>query len=44
METNYKEMYLELFNRISAVIEELEEIQHQTEKMYIESDTTRITS
>ncbi len=43
METSYKNMYLELFNRVSAVIEELTDIQQQTEKMYIEAGGTAIT-
>lgn len=40
MEENYKDMYLELFNRVSAVIEDLKDIQRQTEKMYVEARGT----
>lgn len=36
---NYKKMYLKLFNRITDVIAELQEIQQTTEEMYI-SDTS----
>lgn len=35
--SNYKEMYLKLFNKITDVINELQEIQQLTEEMYIES-------
>ena len=33
---DYKQMYFELFNKISDIIEELQEIQRKTEEMYIE--------
>lgn len=36
--SNYKKMYYKLFNRVSDVIDELKEIQKETEKMYIESN------
>ena len=32
---NYKEMYLQLFNKVTEVIEELIDIQAKTEEMYI---------
>ena len=31
----YEEMYRKLFNKITDVIEELKEVQKQTEEMYI---------
>lgn len=34
---NYSEMYHILFNKITDIIEELQEIQRQTEEMYIQS-------
>lgn len=35
---DYKEMYFKLFNKISDVIEVLQEIQNQAEEMYIEKE------
>ncbi len=35
---DYKEMYFKLFNKISDVIEDLQEIQNQAEEMYIEKE------
>ena len=35
---DYKDMYYQLFNRITAVIENLMEIQREMEKMYIEKE------
>lgn len=35
---DYKKMYTTLFNRITQMIEDLEEIQQQTEEMYIEEE------
>ena len=32
---DYEEMYKALFNKITDVIEELKEVQRQTEEMYI---------
>lgn len=37
---NYKDMYYKLFNKITDVIEELKEIQCQTEEKYMEAKTT----
>lgn len=39
---NYQEMYVTLFRRVTAVINELQETQRQTEKMYISSAPTNI--
>ena len=35
---DYEEMYKALFNKITDVIEELKEVQRQTEEMYINAD------
>ncbi len=35
---DYEEMYKKLFNKITDVIEELKEVQQQTEEMYINAD------
>lgn len=35
---DYKKLYFELFNKISDIIAELEEIQRKTEEMYMESE------
>jgi len=32
---DYREMYLTLFRKVAAVIEELQDIQRMTEEMYI---------
>ena len=34
---DYKTMYAKLFNRITDVVEELQEIQREVEELYIES-------
>ena len=34
---NYKEMYSILFNKMTDIIEEIQQIQLQTEEMYIHS-------
>jgi hypothetical protein len=39
---NYKKMYLELFNKVTVIIKELQEVQRQTERMYIESSESKI--
>jgi hypothetical protein len=39
---NYKKMYLELFNKVTVIIRELQEVQRQTERMYIESSESKI--
>lgn len=39
---NYKKMYYMLFNKITAVIEELQQIQQHSEEMYIQSESTEI--
>ena len=35
---DYKKMYFELFNKITDVIEDLQEIQQKTEEMYMNSE------
>lgn len=35
---NYQEMYATLFRRVTAVINELQEVQGQTEEMYVSSE------
>ena len=35
----YKEMYYKLFNEVSKVIEQLQEIQQKTEEMYMNADS-----
>ena len=37
---NYKEMYFQLFNEVSDIIEKLKEIQCKAEEMYTETDTS----
>ncbi len=39
---NYQDMYAALFQRVTAVINELQEVQQQTEEMYISSEPTNI--
>lgn len=39
---NYQEMYVTLFRRVTAAINELQEAQQQTEEMYISSAPTNI--
>ena len=34
---NYKEMYSILFNKMTDIIEEIQQIQRQTEEMYLDS-------
>ena len=34
---DYKEMYSILFNKMSDIIEEIQQVQRQTEEMYIHS-------
>ncbi|SHN50544.1 hypothetical protein [Desulfitobacterium chlororespirans] len=34
--TNYSEMYHILFNKITDIIEELQDVQRQTEEMYLQ--------
>ena len=35
---DYKKMYFELFNKISDIIEQLQEVQKKAEELYIESE------
>lgn len=39
---NYKKMYFTLFNKVTDVIDELQEIQQKTERLYIESPESKI--
>lgn len=39
---NYQEMYVTLFRRVTAAINELQEAQQQTEEMYISSAPNNI--
>ena len=41
MEENYKEMYLELFNKVTEVIEQLKDVQAKTEEMYISAQADK---
>lgn len=41
---DYGKMYLTLFNKITDVIGELEEIQQMTEKIYMEEEAPHITA
>ena len=35
---DYKKLYLELFNKVSDIIEELKEVQIKAEEMFLEED------
>ena len=37
--SDYKEMYFELFNKITDIIESLKEIQREMEEKYIEKES-----
>ena len=39
---DFEEMYAKLFNKLTDVIEELQQVQRQTEDMYIQSREGRI--
>lgn len=39
---NYKKMYSTLFNKITDVIEDLQQIQQETEEIYIKEDNHTI--
>lgn len=41
---DYRKMYLTLFNKITDVIGELEEVQRMTEKIYTDEETPHITA
>jgi hypothetical protein len=34
---DYKKMYAKLFNKVTDVIEQLQQVQRETERMYIDS-------
>lgn len=38
---DYKTMYLELFNKVTEVIEELKNVQAKTEEMYINAQENK---
>jgi len=38
---DYKEMYLNLFNKITEIIEELKKIQAETEEMYLNAQNNK---
>lgn len=40
--TDYKEIYILLFNKITETIESLQEIQQQTEEMYIAQEAAAL--
>ena len=40
---NYKEMYLKLFNKVTDVIEELQQVQRETEELYIKGPEPELT-
>jgi len=40
--TDYQKMYIKLFNKITNVIEELQEIQRQTEQLYMDNKDSEI--
>lgn len=39
---NYKEMYGKLFNKVTDVIEELRQVQRETEELYLRSEETKL--
>ncbi len=39
---DYKSMYYKLFNQVSKTIEELENIQHQTEELFALTETPNL--
>ncbi|MCM1566690.1 hypothetical protein [Dehalobacter sp. 4CP] len=40
---DYKKMYMELFNKVvTVIIEQLQEVQRQTERIYIESSEPKM--
>ena len=38
---DYKEMYLNLFNNITEIIEELKKVQAETEEMYVNAQDNK---
>lgn len=40
---DYKEMYFKLFNKVTDVIEELQQIQRETEELYISGSEPDVT-
>lgn len=41
---DYRKMYLNLFNKVTDVIEELQQIQRETEDLYIKGRETGLTA
>lgn len=39
---DYKEMYIQLYNKITDVIEELQQIQRKTEELYIKTGEPKL--
>jgi len=39
---DYKKMYFHLFNKITVIINDLQEVQQQTEEMYIQQEEPTI--
>ena len=40
--TDYKNMYFQLFNKITDIIEQLKEVQKQAEEMYINDESENV--
>lgn len=40
---DYKKMYLKLFNKVTDVIGELQQVQQETEELYIKSSESDLT-
>lgn len=40
---DYQKMYLKLFNKVTDVIEELQQVQRETEELYIQGEETELT-
>ncbi|QNK39846.1 hypothetical protein [Caproicibacter fermentans] len=40
---DYQQMYLKLFNKVTDVIEELQQVQRETEELYIQGTDTELT-
>lgn len=40
---DYQQMYLKLFNKVTDVIEELQQVQRETEELYIQCEETELT-
>lgn len=40
---DYQQMYLKLFNKVTDVIEELQQVQRETEELYIQGEEPELT-